>query len=403
MLSTYFLIVAAVAGFYMAFNIGANDSANSMASAVGSRALTFRQAIIIASVVEFVGAYFVGSHVTQTIRKGVISPQGFASIQIFSTALLAAILGAAMWVFIATWKEMPVSTTHSIVGAIIGVGIVAGGVRVVSWDKVWQIVLSWVVSPLFSGIFSFFIFRMINAYFIIPDNREAVTKKHFPIFIFFTFFIVFMSVIFKTPVGNKLNLSVSSGIAYCILSSTLMMIIIGRIITVTVKDFHPETVFRYLQILTSSYLAFAHGANDVANAIGPISGIYSIYKTGTIAEHAEVPGFILAIGGIGISAGIILLGYKVMKTLGYRITELTNTRGFTIDFSAATTVLVASKMGLPVSTTHAVVGAIVGVGLARGLEALDMKVVRDIMYAWLLTLPAAAVFAAAIFYLIKMI
>ncbi|MFC2091278.1 inorganic phosphate transporter [Elusimicrobiota bacterium] len=401
-MSIYFFIIACVAGFYMAWNIGANDSANSMASAVGAKAITFKQAVVIAGILEFIGAYFVGSHVTRTIRKGVISPESFITPEIFAVALLAAILGAAIWVFIATWKEMPVSTTHSIVGALIGVGIVAGGVSVVSWNKVVHIGMSWVISPVLSGLLAYIIFKIINKTLIIPDDSEKRTKKYFPVFVAVTGFIIGLSFMFKTPLGKKLDLNLIKILVYSSVFSGIITLSFVFIVYKKAKSFYPEDVFKILQILTCSYLAFAHGANDVANAIGPLSGIYSIYKTGQISQMAEVPGFMLAIGGIGISIGIFTWGYRVIKTVGYSITELTNTRGFAIEFATASAVLLASKLGLPVSTTHAAVGAIVGIGLARGLEAIDLRVVRNIAYAWIVTLPVAAVFAGVIFYMLRL-
>ncbi len=402
-MSISFLVVAIIAGFYMAWNIGANDSANSMAPAVGSKAITFKQAVIIAGVLEFVGAYFVGSHVTQTIRKGIISPASFASVEIFAFALFAAIVGASLWVFIATWKELPVSTTHSIVGALIGVGIMAGGVNVVSWTKVGHIVMSWIISPLFSGILAFLLFKIINSSFIIPEDSEERTKKYSPIFVFLTFFIIVLSFLFKTPLGKKLDLTLNYVFIYAFTISAMLTITFVAVMYRKLKTFHPEEVFRVLQILTACYVAFAHGANDVANAIGPLAGIYSIFKTGEIGATAEVPGIILALGGVGISVGIFTWGYKVIKTVGHGITELTNTRGFAICFSAATAVLVASKMGFPVSTTHAAVGAVIGIGLARGLEAIDMRVIRKIASAWVFTLPVAALFSGVVFYIVQRI
>jgi PiT family inorganic phosphate transporter len=385
----------------MAWNIGANDSANSMATAVGSKAITFKQAIIIAGILEFAGAWLVGSHVTHTIRKGVISPEAFVSVDIFAVALLSAILGASIWVCYATWKELPVSTTHSIVGALIGVGIVSSGVSVVSWGKVGQIAMSWVISPVFSGTVAFILFRFINHYFIIPEDREKRTKKFFPVFIFFTFFIISLSFLFKTPLGKRLDLSLNAVFLYAFVSSTILTTIYSAVVYTKLNVFHPEKVFRMLQFLTASYVAFAHGANDVANSIGPLAGIYSIFKTGAISATADVPSFILALGGAGITLGIVTWGYKVIKTVGHNITELTNSRGFAIDFSAATSVLIASKLGLPVSTTHACVGAIIGIGLARGLESIDLRVVKNIAYAWVLTLPVAALFGGIVFVLIS--
>ena len=272
-MSIYFLIVAIAAGFYMAFNIGANDSANSMATAVGSKAIIFKQAIIIAGILEFLGAYFVGSHVTQTIRKGIVNPAAFDSMNILGTALLAAIVGASLWVFIATWRELPVSTTHSIIGVLIGVGIVANGYSTVSWSKVGQIVMSWVISPVFSGILAFITFSIINKHLIIPEDREKRTKKYFPVFIFLGVFIIALSFLFKTPLGKKLDISLTAIFAIALVFSVLCTMVLKFIIYRKLNTYNPEEVFRILQILTSCYIAFAHGANDVANAIGPIAGI----------------------------------------------------------------------------------------------------------------------------------
>lgn len=401
-MSLTFLIIASIAGFYMAWNIGANDSANSMAPAVGSRAITFKQAVIIAGVLEFIGAYFVGAHVTETIKKGVINPAGFASSEILALALLSAILGASLWVFFATWKELPVSTTHSIVGALMGVGLIAGGVSMVSWGRVGSIFLSWIISPVISGVIAFYMFKLINKLLIIPENSEERTRKYFPAFIFLTCCIICLSLLFKTPLGKKFDLGFMSGLYYSLGISLVFTVITARIMIYKLKSFYPEEVFRILQIFAACYIAFAHGANDVANAVGPISGIYAIYNNGELSAHTEVQSLILAFGGIGISIGIFTWGYRVMKTIGCKITELTNTRGFAISFSAATTVLFASKMGLPVSTTHAAVGAVVGIGLARGLEALDMGVVKNIAYAWILTIPAAALLGGLIFILLRL-
>jgi len=400
-MSIYFLIIASLAGIYMAFNIGANDSANSLASAVGAKAITFKQAVVIGGVLEFLGAYFVGSHVSETIKKGIIEYSIFPEPKIFAYALFSALLGASIWVFISTWRGFPVSTTHSIVGALIGVGIVASGVSSINWKKVLQIVFSWITSPFFSAVVAFFLFKIINKNLIIPENREKRVKKYFPVFIFITFFIISLSFLFKTPFGKKLNFSLIQIFSYSFLLAGLITTIFSLILKRTVKSFEPEEVFRILQIFTSCYVAFAHGANDVANAIGPMAGIYSVYKTGTFAAKVPVPAFLLAIGGVSISLGIFIWGYKVIKTVGTSITELTNTRGFSVDFAAATTVLLCSKLGIPVSTTHAAIGAVVGVGFARGIEALDLRVIKNILYAWIFTLPVAGIISGLIFIIIK--
>ncbi len=397
-MSIYFLAAAIAVGFYMAWNIGANDTANSMAPACGAGAITFKQAVIIAGILEFAGAYFVGTHVTQTIRAEIISPESFiGQPQVMAFALFAAILAAALWVFMATWRSMPVSTTHSIVGALTGVGIAAGGTSMIAWDRIGHIVISWVSSPLFSGILAFALFKLISISFPPTAIGKKRVKKYFPAFIFVTFYIIFLSFLFKTPLGENLQLSDSYVFSIAALLSLAATIFISALIKWKVKNYDPENIFRLLQIITACYVAFAHGANDVANAVGPLAGILSIYEHGYIGAAVEVPGYVLAIGGFGISLGIFTWGYKVIKTVGCSITELTNTRGFSITFSAATSVIIASKMGLPVSTTHAVVGAVVGIGLARGLEAVDFRVLNRIFLAWVVTLPVAAVLGYLIF------
>ncbi|MCD6422664.1 MAG: inorganic phosphate transporter [Elusimicrobia bacterium] len=398
-MSICFLLLAGIASFYMAWNIGANDSANSMASAVGAKAITFKQAVIIASVLEFLGAWLVGSHVTETIKKGIINPASIEVAKTFAIVLFSAISGASIWVFISTWKGLPVSTTHSIVGALVGAGLVCGGHSIVSWGKVFEIVVSWLTSPFLSGFVAFFLFRFINKFFISTEEKIKIhrTKKYFPFFIFFTFFIVVLSFLFKTPFGKKFGFGLWKSIGISLAISSFATIVVRFFILKKVRIFEPENVFKPMQIITSCYVALAHGANDVANAIGPFAGILSIYRTGEISRRAEISQVILAVGGIGIAIGIFTWGWKVIKTVGNNITELTNTRGFAVDFAAATTVIIASKMGLPVSTTHAAVGAVVGIGFARGIEALDLRVIRNIVFAWILTLPISALISGLIF------
>ena len=399
--SFYFILIAGITAFYMAFNIGSNDSANSLASAVGAKAISLKQAVIIGGVLEFLGAYLVGSHVTNTIKKGIINYKIFPEANIFAFALFSALLGASLWVFFSTLKGLPVSTTHSIIGSLTGVGIISYGVKAIKWSKIIQIVISWITSPFFSALISFLIFTFINKFFISSENPELTTKRYFPFFIFITFFIVSLSFLFKTPLGKKLNIGLKLSIVYAFLFSTLLTFIFSLILIHSIKSFQPENIFKILQIFTSCYVAFAHGANDVANAIGPIAGIIQTYKTGMISLKTEVPTYLLALGGLGISLGIFLYGYKVIKTVGENITELTNTRGFSVDFAAATTVLLCSKLGIPVSTTHAAVGAVIGVGFARGIEAIDLRIVKKIIYAWVITLPASAILSSLIFTLIK--
>ncbi len=404
-LENYILVLGFIFGFYMNWNIGANDVANSMASAVGAKAITLKQAILIAGILNVLGATFIGSHVTDTIRKGIVATDVFTDPHVVLLGALSALLAAALWVSFATWKSLPVSTTHSIVGAMIGFGIMAGGFSVIHWVKLSSVVLSWVISPLFSMVISFIMLKVIIRFVLSIKNPYNQALKLAPLFIGITAFVMVSSFLFKTPLGQ--NLAVDGYLAFMIALAASFIIghagtlLIRRFVTDTYQQRGAEEVFRKIQIGTSCYVALAQGANDVANAIGPLALIYFIVKTGTIAEAVPVPTFLLLYGGVGIACGISMAGYRVMGTIGTKITTLTNTRGFSVDFSAATTVLIASKLGLPVSTTHAAVGGVVGVGLARGLEAVNFGIVIKIMFYWVLTVPVAAITSMVVFLILK--
>jgi inorganic phosphate transporter, PiT family len=404
---TYVLVIGYIFGFYMSWNIGANDVANSMASAVGAKAITLKQAVFIAGILNVVGATFLGSHVTDTIRKGIVSTHILTDPHLALIGALSALLAAALWVSFATWKSLPVSTTHSIVGAMIGFGIMAGGVSVINWTKLSGVVLSWVISPIFSMVISYLMLKIIIRFIISAKDSFNQALKLAPYFISLTCFVVVLSFLFKTPMGQGLALSTHSVILIAIVVTVFMGLLGSFIVKYLVKginsDQGAEEIFRKIQIGTSCYVALAQGANDVANAIGPLAVIYFLVKTGTVAETIPVPIFLLLFGGIGIACGISMAGYRVMETLGTKITTLTNTRGFSVDFAAATTVLIASKLGLPVSTTHAAVGGVLGVGLARGLEAVNFRIILKIMLYWVLTVPAAAFTSMVIFWLLKLI
>ncbi|UCG67958.1 MAG: inorganic phosphate transporter [Thermoplasmata archaeon] len=398
------LIIALAAGFYMAWSIGANDVANSMASAVGAKAITMKQAVFIAGILTICGAVFLGAHVTGTISKGIVDPNDIGDPTKVMFGALAAILAAAIWVTLATWKSMPISTTHSIVGAVIGFGLVAGGAGVVSWAKVGQVAVSWILSPLFGCILAFIVFKLITRLILGREEPLVSAKKTGPFFIAATFFIIFMSLLLKTRLGEMIIHD--NELLWAFVISTIMAAISGLIGYLIIRNVERkseegyeevEEVFRKLQIMTSCYVALAHGANDVANAIGPVATVFAINEEGAIPPEVSIPVYLLAIGGIGIAIGIMTWGYRVIRTLGSKITKLTNTRGFSVDFGAATTVLVASKFGMPISTTHTVVGAIIGVGLARGLEAVDLRIIKKIVLSWLITLPIAAITAALIY------
>ncbi|MFW5936969.1 MAG: inorganic phosphate transporter [Desulfosalsimonas sp.] len=395
------LVFGFVIGFYMAWNIGANDVANSMASAVGSKAITLRQAILIAGILNIVGAAFIGSHVTDTIRKGIVSQDVLNDPHVALIGALSALLAAALWVSFATWKSLPVSTTHSIVGAMVGFGVITGGLSMINWLALGAVVLSWVISPVFSMVIAFIMFKVIVRVVLSRPDSVGVAFRLSPVFIGLAIFVVAMSFVFKTPLGN--NLSLSTPMA-CLVSVVLAVFFgfLGKkallwFQNVRTGEEGAEGVFRRIQIGTSCYVALAQGANDVANAIGPLALIYFLVKTGQAGATVPVPFILLFFGGIGIATGIAMGGARVIRTVGERITTLSNTRGFSVDFAAATTVLIASKMGLPVSTTHAAVGGVMGVGLARGLEAVNFGIIFRIMLYWVLTVPMAAATSMLIF------
>ena len=389
----------------MAWNIGANDVANSMASAVGARAITIRQAVFIAGILNIVGAVFIGSHVTKTIRKGIVSTDILSDPHLALIGALSALLAAALWVSFATWKSLPVSTTHSIVGAMIGFGIMAGGFSVINWGKLGAVVLSWLISPVFAMAIAFLMFKTIVKFILSKKDPFSQALKLAPYFISMALFVVILSFLFKTPLGKRLAL----GTPLALLVALFLALVLGfaavRILRKYIKRTNitgEEEVFRKIQIGTSCYVALAQGANDVANAIGPLAVIYFLVKTGSVGAKVPVPVFLLFFGGIGIACGIGMAGHRVMDTIGRKITTLTNTRGFAVDFAAATTVMLASKMGLPVSTTHAAVGGVMGVGLARGIEAVNFRIIFEIVLYWVLTVPAAAITSIVIFKILKL-
>jgi len=398
---------ASAIGFYMAWSIGANDVANSMATAVGAKAITFKQAVIIAGILNFIGAVFVGSHVTETVKKGIIHVDTIPS-HVLLLGFIASLLAAAIWVTLSTWKEMPISTTHSVIGALIGFGIIAAGVTSVNWGKVGFVAASWVLSPVFGCILAFIVFKIIVKTIFAKENPVKSAKIVGPIVIGLTAFLIVSSLLLKTSICDCIG--VAGDYYKIILISFVISVIVIFIAIYLLKDIEAkcvedyatvEGIFRKLQVVTSCYVAFAHGANDVANAIGPVAAIVPLSQGISITSEVEVPVYLLALGGIGISIGCLTWGRRVMKTVGSRITSLTNTRGFSVDFGAATTVLIASKLGLPISTSHTVVGAVIGVGLARGLEAVDLSIIKKIIVSWILTLPIAAGTSIVIFLILR--
>lgn len=403
-----FFYLSMVAGFLMAFNLGANDVANSMASAVGARAITVKQALFIAGILNVVGAVFFGAQVTATISKGIINPSNISDPKLIMLGMFAALISAGFWVLVSTLSGLPVSSTHSIVGGIFGFGLVVGGPNVVNWGKMGGVVLSWIISPFFAALIGFFVFSHIRKYILFQRDYLEKAKIWAPRWIGITFALICGSFLYKTPAGKNLHLVWYQSLLVIIFTGLIFWIIgrfiIRKLFAETIKSAESvEEIFRRLQILTSCYMALSHGANDVANAVGPVAAVYLIAKLHTFSPTAQVPISFLLLGGVGIATGIYLLGRKVIATVGKKITTLTNTRGFAVDFGAATTVLLASNLGLPVSTTHSAVGSVIGVGLARGFSAVNFKILWKIFLYWILTVPFAALTTIIFFQILKWI
>lgn len=457
-------------GFYMAWNIGANDVSNAMGTSVGSGALTLRRAVILAAILEFCGAYFVGANVTETMQRGLIDPEMFLTEPIILIlGMCGALLGTGLWLQVASYFGWPVSTTHAIVGAILGFGALIGGWEAVKWGEVTAIACSWVITPFCSAVIAYTIFGVLQRRILYAMNPVGAAKQLLPYF-FFVVLATFTVSVLSNGLEN-LNFSISFptvlGISFLVglLGAAISWLIVQRVhfplAAVSASRNTPQTVlsldkaikhlqrvrvssmdethdrvsqilrevkelstkmrvetsfeqraseyhfvekmFVYLQILSACYVAFAHGANDVANAIGPVAAVLDVIKNGTVSETSTIHPWLLALGGLGIVIGLATWGWRVIETIGRKITELTPTRGFCAEFGAATTILIASKLGLPISTTHCLVGAVLGVGLARGISALNLSTLRDIVLSWIVTIPASAGISILCFYGLKAI
>ncbi len=415
---TTFMVLACVFGFFMAWGIGANDVANAMGTSVGSRALTITQAIFIAMIFEFAGAYLAGGEVTSTIRKGIIDAEvmeGHPELMVYG--MLAALLAAATWLLIASIQGWPVSTTHSIVGAIVGFAAVGISVDAIHWGKVGNIAASWVVSPLMAGTISYCLF--ISVKYLILDTEDPFhrAKRIIPVYMWLVGFMISMVTLVKglTHVGVHLDLGMGSDFANAALASSLIGLLVaafGALLLRRVKEvpneqnrfYSVERVFAILMVFTACSMAFAHGSNDVANAVGPLAAVVSTVQSGgVISAKAAMPWWILMVGAVGIVVGLATYGWRVIATVGRKITELTPSRGFAAELGAAGTVVIASATGLPISTTHTLVGAVLGVGFARGIGALNTRIIGSIFMSWLITLPAGAGLAIIFFYIFKAI
>lgn len=462
------LITVIVAGFYMSWNIGANDVANAMGTSVGSGALTLRRAVIIAAVLEFCGAYFFGAQVSETMQSGLIDVQMFQSEPMqLAYGMLASLIAAGAWLQIASYNGWPVSTTHTIVGALIGFGVLIGGIDAVHWSIIVSIVASWLISPLMGGILAFLTFSFFRKVILYSHSPLNTAKTIAPLIIFAVVFLLSV-IMFKTGFKNihhnmsSLQIVVIGAITGAAAALISYMLIrkyapktdfqnttsidsgfitsldkvkkhLARMFSLSsgepqhlVKNLIQQTdnlsnivknktevpaseykavekIFAVLQICSASMMAFAHGSNDVSNAIGPLVGAFTIIQNNAIVPNAIIPPWALALGGFGIVVGLATWGWRVIETIGKKLTELTPSRGFSAEISTAVTILIASNLGLPVSTTHTLVGAVLGVGMARGIEALNLGMAKEILVSWIVTVPAGAVITVFFYYIIKFI
>lgn len=461
------LILAIAFGFYVAWNIGANDVANAVGTSVGSGALTLKKAVLIAAVFEFCGAFFLGSNVSETLESGIVNPEIFSgNTADYVYGMLGALLATGLWLQVASFFGWPVSTTHSIVGAVLGFGLVVGGLDAVYWDEFGSIVLSWIVSPLLGGGFAYLIFNIIRRKILYNIHPIVAAKKQTP-YLVFTVFTVLGLIIFYGGMRNlslelnffqALGVAIFLGLVTALISAFLLKRVhvasesslsgkqhvdvlyglkkaqkhLGRVEAVSLGEFHDkvtdlmrevevlsqtvsvpsydstsseyrtvEKIFIYLQIVTACFMAFAHGSNDVANAIGPLSAIVNVLKGNPIAHVESIPTWLLFLGGMGIVIGLATWGWRVIETVGKKITELTPSRGFAAGFASATTIVLASKLGLPISTTHVLVGAVLGVGFARGIGSINLDIIKDIVISWIVTVPAGAILSVLFFYILR--
>ena len=407
-----FITLAVVLGLYMTWGIGANDVANALGTSVGSGAISIKQAIIIAAIFEFSGAFIAGGNVTKTIRKGIIDPTPIlGNPEILVWGMLSSLLAAALWLTVASWMGWPVSTTHSIIGAIVGFAMVGIGVDAVNWSKIGTIVISWVVSPMVGGTLSFLIMRSIQRFILDTDRPFRNAQRYAPLYIFFVGFLISLVTLFKGLKHLEIELNIPQSFLVALAFGSIIALIgrflIDRLRMKEAESVHDqftqiEKIFGVMMLFTACAMAFAHGSNDVANGIGPMAAVVSVVQSGgEMAQKSALPLWILVVGGCGIILGLATFGYRVIQTIGTKITELVPTRGFSAELAAAATVVLASRTGIPVSTTHIAVGAVVGVGLARGIGALDLRIIGGIFMSWVITLPVGALLSIFFFFFFR--
>lgn len=388
------LAVAALIGLYMAINIGSNDLANAMGTSVGSGALTLKGAVIVSVIANTLGAALAGGYVTDTISKGMVDPALLAgSPDKLMLGMFGSLIAGGIWVNLATLLALPVSTTHAIVGAVVGFGVVAVGPGAVSWGKVISVAVSWVSSPVAGGLIGGSMYYFVDKKIMAKDEPSRASERFAPWLVFLVLLVLFLSLMYEGLKNLNFEVTFLKALLLSLPCAALAGHLGGRWVrrharTHTKAGFTPvDRLFAYLQILTASYVAFAHGANDVANAIGPLAAIFSVVKSKCVQLCVEVPFWMLVTGGMAVGGGLLAFGTRVIQTIGKRITEITPVRGFCAEFGTATTILICSRLGLPVSTTHVLVGAVVGVGVMRGMGSIDLRILRQIALSWIVTLP----------------
>ncbi|MBW2029367.1 MAG: inorganic phosphate transporter [Deltaproteobacteria bacterium] len=402
------LSLATIVGLYMASNIGANDLANAMGTSVGSGVLNLRQAVAISVVANTLGAVLAGGYVTSTISKGIIDPGLLVDAPgKLMLGMFAALISGGVWVNLATYLGLPVSTTHAIVGAVVGFGLVSVGAGAISWAKIIKIAISWIISPLTGAAVAGGMYYFVEKKIMRARDPFRASERYAPLLVFLVFLVLILSFIFKALKNLHLDLSFFQTFLLTIPCAAAFgafgrpwirwQIASGSFQSEGQERSAVEKVFAQLQILASCYIAFAHGANDVANAIGPLAAIFSVVRTKAVLLQVHVPVWMLFIGGIAVGGGLLIFGTRVIETIGKNITEITAARGFCVQFGAATTILVCSRLGLPVSTTHVLVGAVVGVGVMRGLGALDLRILKNIGLSWIVTLPFTILLAMLLY------
>ena len=408
-IETEIIILACVFGFIMAWGIGANDVANAFGTSVGSGAITLRTALLIACIFEFSGAYLAGGEVTDTIRKGIIDSEQFiGKSDVLVFGMMSALLAAGLWLFLASTLGWPVSTTHSIIGGIVGFSIIGLSFNAVNWEAVSSIATTWVLSPILSGVLAFFVFKSIKFLILDTDNPFSNTLKFSPIYLFFVGFVISMLTFLKGLKHVGIDLDFAEAAFFSFLFA-IGITIIGLLLLKTSniskqKDASIESFFAILVIFTACAMAFAHGSNDVANAVGPLAAVVNtVSQNDSLNNEIAVTSWILLLGSIAIVIGLLTYGFRVIGTVGKGITKITPSSGFAAELSAATIVVLSSSYGFPVSTTHTLVGAIIGIGLVNSSRNLDWSNVVQIFSGWIVTIPVGGILSILIFYIFKSI